>query len=59
MVCVATPVRGPAHTVVAWIAVTGPVHGLDVPAVSHRLRRAAYSSTLDLVRSPALATPRR
>jgi DNA-binding IclR family transcriptional regulator len=58
LACVATPIWGPARTVVAVFAVTGPVHGLDVPAVSRQLRRAAHSAGRDLARAPGPA-PRR
>ncbi|WP_165485539.1 IclR family transcriptional regulator [Protofrankia symbiont of Coriaria ruscifolia] len=57
--CVAAPIWSPARTVMAVFAVTGPVHGLDVPAVSHQLRRAAHSAARDLARSPHLTTRQR
>ncbi|HXR71093.1 IclR family transcriptional regulator [Actinocrinis sp.] len=59
LTCVATPIWGPARTVVAVFAVTGPVHGLDVPAVSRQLRRTAHCAGRDLARSPGLAARRR
>jgi DNA-binding IclR family transcriptional regulator len=57
--CVAAPIWGPTRTVVAVFAVTGPIHGLDVPAVSHQLRRAVHSAARDLARTPHLPTRQR